>query len=69
MANCGTYYKAYGAHGGIIIFLVWLSLSNISVLLGAEFDAELERARKIEAGHPPEKEPFVEPRDTRKMRT
>jgi membrane protein len=38
------------------------------ILLGAEFNAELERGRAIEAGMRPEdKEPFVEPRDTRKM--
>jgi membrane protein len=69
VANFGSYNKTYGALGGVIVFLVWLWISNIAVLLGAEFDAELERARRIEAGHPPEKEPFVEPRDTRKMRS
>ena len=46
---------------------VWLWISNIAVLLGAEFNAELERGRAIEAGHPPDREPFVEPRDTSKM--
>jgi membrane protein len=51
----------------VIIFLVWLWLSNIAVLPGAEFNAELERGRQIEAGHHPDKEPFLEPRDTRKM--
>jgi membrane protein len=52
----------------VIVFLVWLWISNIAVLLGAEFDAELERGRQIEAGQPPEQEPFLEPRDTRKMK-
>jgi membrane protein len=52
----------------VIVFLVWLWVSNIAVLLGAEFNAELERSRQIEAGHPAEKEPFLEPRDTRKMK-
>lgn len=28
---------------------------------------ELERGRRIEAGHPADAEPFVEPRDTRKL--
>ena len=69
VANFGSYNKTYGALGGVIIFLVWLWLSNIAVLLGAEFNAELERGRQIEAGHPPEKEPFLEPRDTRKMKS
>ncbi len=69
VANFGSYNKTYGALGGIIIFLVWLWISNIAVLLGAEFNAELERARQIEAGHPADEEPFVEPRDTRKMKS
>ncbi|MDP9388746.1 MAG: YihY/virulence factor BrkB family protein [Actinomycetota bacterium] len=68
VANFGSYNKTYGALGGVIIFLVWLWISNIAVLLGAEFNAELERGRQIEAGHPPEREPFLEPRDTRKMK-
>jgi membrane protein len=36
------------------------------ILLGAEFNAELERSRQIEAGQPEEQEPILEPRDTRK---
>jgi len=68
VANFGSYNKTYGTLGGVVIFLVWLWLSNIAVLLGAEFNAELERGRQIAAGHPPEKEPFLEPRDTRKMK-
>jgi membrane protein len=68
VANFGSYNKTYGALAGPIIFLVWLWISNIMVLLGAEFNAELERGRQIEQGMRPEdKEPFVEPRDTRKM--
>jgi membrane protein len=68
VSNFGSYNKTYGTLGGVIIFLVWLWLSNIMVLLGAELNAELERGRAIEAGMRPEdKEPFAEPRDTRKM--
>jgi membrane protein len=68
VANFGSYNKTYGALAGPIIFLVWLWISNIMILLGAEFNAEMERGRAIEAGMRPEdKEPFVEPRDTRKM--
>jgi len=68
VANFGSYNETYGALGGVIVFLVWLWLSNIAVLLGAEFNAELERGRAIEAGHPEDEEPFLEPRDTRKLK-
>src|SRR5215204_3843939 len=68
VANFGSYNKTYGALAGPIIFLVWLWISNIMILLGAEFNAELERGRAIEEGmRPPDKEPFAEPRDTRKL--
>ena len=68
VSNFGSYNKTYGALGGVVVFLVWLWISNIVILLGAEFNAELERERAIEDGmRPPDKEPFVEPRDTRKM--
>jgi membrane protein len=62
VANFSSYNKTYGALAGVIIFLVWLWISNIAVLLGAEWNAEIERARVMEAGHPAEHEPFVEPR-------
>jgi membrane protein len=68
VSNFGSYNKTYGALGGVVVFLVWLWISNIVILLGAEFNAELERGRAIEGGMRPEdKEPFAEPRDTRKM--
>src|SRR5918992_1405510 len=68
VANFGSYDKTYGTLGGFISFLVWLWVTNIAVLLGAEFNAELERGRQIEAGmKPKDREPFLPPRDTRKM--
>lgn len=69
VASFASYNKTYGALGGVIIFLVWLWISNIAILLGAEFNAELERGRQIQAGQPAGKEPFLEPRDTRKMKS
>jgi membrane protein len=62
VANFGSYNKTYGSLGAIIIFLVWLWLSNVAILLGAELNAELERGRQIEAGQPPDCEPFLPPR-------
>jgi membrane protein len=67
VANFGSYNKTYGSLGGVVVFLVWLWISNIAVLLGAEFNAERERGHQMERGHPAEEEPFLEPRDTRKM--
>ena len=68
VSNFASYNKTYGALGGVIVFLVWLWISNSMILLGAEFNAELERQRAIEGGMRPEdKEPFAEPRDTRKI--
>ena len=62
VANFSSYNKTYGTLAGVVIFLVWLWISNIAVLLGAEWNAEIERGRQIEAGHPADREPFVEPR-------
>jgi membrane protein len=59
----GSYNKTYGTLGGIILFFVWLWMSNVAVLLGAEFDAELHRGRAIAAGQPEEQEPYVELRE------
>jgi membrane protein len=68
VANFSSYNKTYGALGGVICFLVWLWLSNLVILVGAELDAEIARGRQIEAGHPRDEEPFLEPRDTRKLK-
>jgi membrane protein len=68
VASFASYNKTYGSLGGVIAFLVWLWISNLAILIGAEFNAELERGRRIEAGDArPGEEPFVEPRDTKKM--
>jgi membrane protein len=67
VANFASYNKVYGSLAAVIVFLIWLWISNIAILLGAEFDAELTREHQIEEGHPPSEEPFLEPRDTRAM--
>jgi membrane protein len=50
VANFGSYNKAYGSLGGAVVFLIWLWLSNIAVLAGAELNAEIERERELKAG-------------------
>jgi membrane protein len=69
VANFASYNKTYGALGGVIVFLTWLWITNNVILLGAEVNAEIERGRQIQGGMKPEdKEPFLEPRDTQKMK-
>ncbi|CAL9340770.1 hypothetical protein SUDANB6_00263 [Streptomyces sp. enrichment culture] len=65
VANFGSYNKTYGTLAGVIVFLVWLWVTNLAILFGLEFDAELARQRVVDAGHPVDDEPYVEPRDTR----
>jgi len=67
VANFGSYNKTYGSLAGVIIFLVWMWISNVAILLGAEFDAELTRGREIEAGRS-SGDPILPPRDTRKLK-
>ncbi|MFD5480990.1 YihY/virulence factor BrkB family protein [Streptomyces hawaiiensis] len=66
VANFASYNKTYGTMAGVIVFLVWLWITNLAILLGLEFDAETVRQRAIAGGHPPEAEPYTQPRDTRK---
>ena len=58
-----SYNKTYGSLGGVIVFLTWLWITNIIILLGAEFNSEMERSKAIQGGHPPEKEPYLPLRD------
>jgi membrane protein len=52
VANFSSYNATYGTLAGVIIFLVWLWITNVAILLGAELNAELERQRELEAGVP-----------------
>jgi membrane protein len=63
VANFGSYSKTYGALGGVVVFLVWIWITNLAILFGAEFDAELERQRELEEGLPAQKDIQLPPRD------
>ncbi|MDN3481081.1 YhjD/YihY/BrkB family envelope integrity protein [Arthrobacter sp. APC 3897] len=65
VANFGNYNATYGAIGGVIVLLLWLWLANVSLLFGAEFDAEVERGRELQAGIQAEESVQLPPRDTR----
>ena len=60
-AEFASYNKTYGALGGVIVFLVWLWITNIAILLGAELNSETERSREIEAGVPGAEEELKAP--------
>jgi membrane protein len=61
VANFSSYDKTYGTLGGVIVFLVWMWITNIAVLIGAELNAETERARELEAGVPGAEEEIQAP--------
>jgi len=63
VANFSSYNATYGSLAGIIVFLVWLWISNLALLMGAELNAELERSRELEAGVPEERTIALEARD------
>lgn len=66
VANFSNYDRTYGSLAGVIIFLLWLWIANMALLFGAEFDAELERGRQLQAGIAAEEDIQLPPRDTRK---
>jgi len=65
-ANFASYNETYGSIGGVIVFLLWVWISNIALLFGAELDAELERGRELQAGIEAEENIQLPPRDTKK---
>jgi membrane protein len=70
VATFASYNKTYGSLAAVIVFLVWLWLSNLAVLFGAEFNAEMERGRQLQAGMTEAEDTIqLPPRDTKKMKS
>jgi membrane protein len=67
VSNFGSYNKTYGSLAGIIVFLLWVWIVNNALLFGAEFDAEVERGRELQAGIAAEESLQLPPRDTTKI--
>lgn len=59
-----SYNKTYGSLGAVIVLLLWLYVTGISMLLGAEVNAEIEHAAALagaeEAKAPGESEPAAD---------
>lgn len=67
VANFSSYDKTYGSLAGVIVFLLWLWLTNLALLFGAELDSEMERSRQLQAGLKAEDDLQLPPRDDRKL--
>jgi membrane protein len=67
VATFSSYNKTYGALAGVVVFLLWLWITNLALLFGAELDAELERGRQLQAGVAAEETVQLPPRDTRNI--
>ena len=65
VANFANYNKTYGSLAGVIVFLLWLWLTNLALLFGAELDSETERGRQLQAGIKAEETLQLPPRDTK----
>lgn len=65
VANFGSYDATYGSLAGVIVALLWLWITNLALLFGAELDAELERGRQLQGGIAAEETIQLPPRDTR----
>jgi membrane protein len=65
VSNFGNYNKTYGAIAGVIVMLLWIWIANLSLLFGAEFDAEMERGRQLQGGLEAEESIQLPPRDTK----
>lgn len=68
VANFASYNKTYGSLAGVIVALLYLWLTNLALLFGAEVDSELERGRQLQAGIAAEEELQLPARDTRTIR-
>jgi len=65
VSQFATYNATYGSLAGVIVFLLWLYISNNALLLGAELNAEIERGRELKQGLPAEEDIQLPPRATK----
>ena len=46
VSNFASYNETFGTLGGVIVLLMWLWLSGLVILIGAEIDAAVEHFKK-----------------------
>ncbi len=68
VANFGSYNKTYGSLAGVIVALLFLWITNLALLFGAELDAEIERGRQLQAGMAAEEELQLPAKDTQNIK-
>jgi membrane protein len=67
VAGFGSYDKTYGSLAGVVVFLLWLWITNLALLFGAELDSEMERSRQLQAGLPAEDTLLLPAKDDRTL--
>ena len=68
VATFGSHDKTYGSLAGVVAGLLWLWITNVALLFGAELDSEIERGRELQAGIAAEGELQLPARDMRGIR-
>jgi membrane protein len=59
VSNFGSYANTYGSLAGGVVLLLWLWLTNVAVVFGAQFAAELERTANAAREQVPPGEPVL----------
>jgi len=70
VSNFGSYNASYGAVGGVMVLLLWLYISGLSILIGAELNSEIDHAlpERAESERPGERKklgPALKPHEAR----
>lgn len=71
VVNFGSYNETYGAIGGVMVLLLWLYISGLVVIVGAEMNSEIEHASdhgKAAGEKQPGERRTIGPRAARKLR-
>lgn len=67
VAGFADYERVYGSFAGIIVFALWVWIANMALLVGVEFDAEMERVRELRQGVPAETQVQLPLRDAERI--